>query len=122
MGYTGSMPFRIARPLARLLLAAMLTTFLSPSFGWHMHAEHHEIVPHVAHGDSQDDPPRGTDGGFDPHSSIGHLLGHLAMHAPRHIDAVPVLRPAAPVARAGLLLITAEFAPPYRPPLLRRLS
>lgn len=116
------MSYRTARSVAGLLLAAMLATFLSPSFGWHMHAEHHEIAAHAAHGGSGDGPHDGTDGGMDAHSSIGHVLGHLAMQAPQHVGVVAVLRPAAPGAHIGLLLITGEFAPPYRPPLFLRLS
>jgi hypothetical protein len=102
-----------------LLLVAMLATFLSPSFGWHMHAEHDEIAG-ASHGD--DDHHGGTDGAIDAHASIGHLLGHLAMQAPQYVNDIPVLRPAAPAALVRLLLITAESAPPYRPPLSFRLA
>ena len=108
----------MTRSVVRLLLAAMLATFLSPSFGWHMHAEHHEIAA-ASH---SDDDHHGEGGAIDAHASIGHLLGHLAMQAPPQVYDVPVLRPAAPAAQVRLLLITAESAPPYRPPLSLRLA
>jgi len=99
----------------------MLVTFLSPSFGWHMHAEHDEIVV-IAHNDGDEHQHGGGDVGHDAHTSIGHVLGHLAMQAPQQVHSVPVLRPAAPTAQVGLLLIISEFPPPYRPPLFLRLA
>lgn len=61
---------------SRVLLFAMLATFLSPSLGWQMVASHEQLehagvaVSVVDHEDDHHDHG-------DAHSSIGHLLTHM---------------------------------------------
>lgn len=72
----------------RMTLLLMLLTFLSPSFGWQMVANHEQLVhgpqppdfsahahDHCHHGDKADEVA-GHDH-EDAHSMIGHLLGHM---------------------------------------------
>ena len=98
--------------VARMVIAVMLSTFLSPSFAWHMHADHQELVATVdAH--SHHDEDRHD----DAHGSIGHLLGHLAMQvAPYAVQVLGDAR-AAPRAELAPQPIAFEFEPPDRPPL-----
>lgn len=63
---------------ARVLLFAMLATFLSPSLGWQMVASHEQlehagVVVSVAGHDHDDD----QDDHADAHSSIGHVFTHM---------------------------------------------
>ena len=119
------MRFRASRCFAHVLLAVMLATFLSPSFGWHMHAEHHEIVADAGapspYEDDGDHHP-GADGQGDAHTSIGHVLGHLAMHVPQHNVAAGGMVGVAPACEVPPALIASEVSPPYRPPLPARLA
>lgn len=101
--------------MTRLLLAVMLATLLSPSFAWHMHAEHEEIVAHGhEHGG---DEHAATDGAGGAHTSIGHLLGHLPMQMSRFEIPVALAEEVAPPAAASAPPPPAESPPPYRPPL-----
>jgi hypothetical protein len=113
--------------VARALLLVMLATFLSPSFAWHMHAGHHE-VEHSIHGDGHDhghdhDANRHGEGSAnDAHASIGHLLGHLAMHMSYVAPPIPAAARVAPAADMPRHAIASEASPPYRPPLEVRLA
>ncbi len=72
--------------IARFLLAVLAASFLSPEFGWAMHADHGALAHHAAdapvaadhhhpgHDHSGDDS---THDHRDPHGSLGHVLGHL---------------------------------------------
>ncbi len=63
---------------SRVLLFAMLATFLSPSLGWQMVASHDQLehagvaVSVAGHGHDDD-----HDDHADAHSSIGHVLTHM---------------------------------------------
>jgi hypothetical protein len=117
------MSWRLRQWVARFTLAALLATFLSPSFGMAMHATHDELsdmaVGLAASGEGHDHE-RGMPGKhdpLDPHSFIGHLLSHM----PFSVVAAFVLPPTQSIALP--LSITAERAvsgtvkPPFRPPL-----
>ena len=63
---------------SRVLLIAMLATFLSPSLGWQMVASHEQlehagVAVTVAGHDHDGD----HDDHADAHSSIGHVLTHM---------------------------------------------
>lgn len=103
-----------SRTLARLVLALMLATFLSPSFGWHAHAHHDEIV-----GESLVDD---HDHHGEAHSSIGHVLGHMSMQVVMPRIAIPAADDAAPSDEVAPLRLLSGTSPPYRPPLDRRLA
>lgn len=72
------MSFSIRLLTSRILLFAMLATFLSPSLGWQMVASHEQLehagmaisVAGHDHGDNHDEHA-------DAHSSIGHVLTHM---------------------------------------------
>lgn len=110
--------------VARLLLALMLVTFLSPSFAWHMHAEHHEIAAEArsAHGHDHDGDHATTDGSGDAHASIGHLLGHLPMQLSQFEVLILAAEDVAPLPEVSAPLLAAQTSPPYRPPLTIRLA
>jgi hypothetical protein len=99
----------VSRALARALLVVMLATFLSPSFGWHMHADHHEIVHASVINHDHDD--------HDAHASIGHLLGHLVMHAQPPVIHISAAGAVFPTAELPLPPLLSGSSPPYRPPL-----
>lgn len=111
--------------VVRVLLALMLATFLSPSFGWHVHAGHHEIEaatqPHD-HGHGHGDHPSGTQGDIDAHASIGHLLGHLPMQLMQSALFIPSVEAVAPDDAVPVPRIASDSSPPYRPPLHDRLA
>lgn len=116
------MRFLSTRPVARVLLAVMLATFLAPSFGWHMHAGHDEIAADVQslHGHEHDGEHHATDDdgqAGDAHESIGHLLGHLPMQMSKFEVVLPLAEDVAPSAAVSAPLIVSETSPPYRPPL-----
>lgn len=117
---------------SRLLLALMLLTFLSPSFGWQIVAGH-ELLERAAvaveadhhHGhehDHHDAAP--TDASLtheheheDAHSMIGHVLSH--MPATIFSAPVPLPVPHQPVMLGAELLLVLPTSPPdqpYRPP------
>ena len=110
--------------VARVLLALMLATFFSPSFGWHMHAGHHEIEaatqPHD-HGHGHSDHS-GSEGEIDAHASIGHLLGHLPMQLMQSALFIASAEAVAPDDAVAVPLIASDSSPPYRPPLRDRLA
>lgn len=120
------MPFRANKSVAHLLLAVMLATFLSPSFGWHMHADHHEIDAHAempAPHEHDGDEHAGMDGHGGAHASIGHLLGHLTMHVPQiGVFLSPEIISIAPDVVVLVLPIVSDSSPPFRPPLSVRLA
>ena len=120
------MRFARNRFVARLLLAVMLTTFLSPSFAWHMRADHHEILGEAHsehdHDHDVDHPDEATDDPVDAHASIGHLLGHLTMQSSRFEVLVLACDDIAPLADVRSPPLVAQTSPPYRPPLTIRLA
>lgn len=137
------MTCRLRLLTARLLLAVMLLTFLSPNFGWQVvaghellghpaaevadHDPHHDAgtrddhVPH-GHGGEHDEHERAASHGHDhedAHSMIGHVLSH--MPATTLSSALPAALPHQPVLRgAEPSLAIPSFPPdqPYRPPQL----
>lgn len=116
--------FRQFRWMACALVAVMAATFVTPSFAWHMHLEHHEIAGQAAQGDGHDEH-HGTpadDAPGDAHASIGHLLGHLTMQMSRFDVPLAAADRIAPSAEVPPQRLAAEPSPPYRPPLLRRLA
>lgn len=117
---------------SRLLLALMVLTFLSPSFGWQLVAGHellehasaavaadhphgHEHAPHdAAPADASSTHPHEHE---DAHSMIGHVLSH--MPATSFSAAVPLYAPHQPVMSGVELLLVLPTSPPdqpYRPP------
>lgn len=111
--------------VARLLLAVMMATLLSPLLGWHMQAEHHEFAAGPAspdHHHPAGDDHSGTDNHGDAHASIGHLLGHMPMQLSRFELFIPMLERLAPRDESVAPRIVAGTSPPYRPPLHIRLS
>lgn len=115
--------------VARVLVAVMLATLLSPSFGWHMHAGHHEIEAaadshDLGHGHDQGGHHSGDDGEgeIDAHASIGHLLGHLPMQLMQSALFIASAEAVAPDDAVPVPLMTSDSSPPYRPPLGNRLA
>ena len=114
-----------SRSIARFLLALMLATFLSPSFAWHMQAQHHEIAAEAeaGHGhDHEGDHHATGSGAGDAHASIGHLLGHLTMQIAQVGILIPASDDVAPAVDVSAPLLASETSPPYRPPLSVRLA
>lgn len=119
-----------SRTMARVLLALMLATFLSPSFAWHMHAQHHEIAAEAKSGHGHDHDgdhhPASNDAGdghaSDAHASIGHLLGHLTMQMSQFVVMIPPAQDVAPSLDVSAPLLVSETSPPFRPPLTVRLA
>jgi len=108
------------RSASRLVLAAMLFTFLSPSFGWQVNATHDEIEHAFAdvaveqgheHGSGTSDDHEG-----EAHGAIGHLLGHL----PAFLSSSPAVPDVPPVssyfAEIAPQWHRIAFEPPLRPP------
>lgn len=63
---------------SRVLLFAMLATFLSPSLGWQMVASHEQLEhASVAVSVAGHDHDGDHDDHADAHSSIGHVLTHM---------------------------------------------
>lgn len=111
--------------MSRVLLALMLATFLSPSFAWHMHAQHHEIATEAkaGHGHDHDgDHHAASNGAGDAHASIGHLLGHLTMQMSQFVVTIPSAEDVAPAVDVPVPLLVSETSPPFRPPLTVRLA
>ena len=113
--------------VGRVLLAVMLATLLSPTFGWHMHAGHHEIEAAADshdHGHDQGGHHSRDDGEgeIDAHASIGHLLGHLPMQLSQFELFIPSAEAVAPDDAVAPSLIGSDSSPPYRPPLHDRLA
>jgi len=108
------------RSASRLVLAAMLLTFLSPSFGWQLNATHDEIEHGFANaiGEHHHDGDSGTsdDHEGEAHGAIGHLLGHL----PAFLSSSPAV-PDVPPATSYFAEVTPEWhritpERPLRPP------
>lgn len=126
------MTSRLRLLTSRLLLAVMLLTFLSPSFGWQVVAGHdllsHEAVAeafeHSPHDhddghDGHDQPPAHGHEHEDAHSMIGHVLSHMPATTVSTI--LPAPKPHQPVLQRGELSLTIPSPPPdqpYRPPQL----
>lgn len=115
---------RLVDLASRLLLVALLATFLSPRFGWQSVASHDELA-HAdsavrAHADHHHAPDAHHDGHGDhddsAHGEIGHLLSHLPV-VPSDFKAAPP--PAAESAgfppRLSIVRV-ADLEPPYEPP------
>lgn len=120
------MPLRLFPWMACVLVAVMAATFVTPSFAWHMHLDHHEIADEAtpAQGDEHEAAHHGAadDTQGDAHASIGHVLGHLTMHLLRFEVAIAAADRISPSAEVPPQRLAAESSPPYRPPLLRRLA
>ena len=73
------MKHRVRLLASRVLLFAMLATFLSPSLGWQMIASH-EQLEHAGTSLSVLHHEGDHDDHGDAHGSIGHLLTHMPIH------------------------------------------
>lgn len=110
---------RWLRTSSRVVLAAMLITFLSPGLGWQLVATHDELehaFGHPAPVPAHDDGGAAEHEHHDAHGFIGHLLGHL----PAFLSAPPIL-PKADAAPSIFVEVAAvvrhvAFEPPFRPP------
>lgn len=119
-----------SRSISRFVLTVMLATFLSPSFAWHMHAQHHEIAAEAkaGHGHNHDGDNHiasndaGNTHASDAHASIGHLLGHLTMQMSQFVVTIPPAEDVAPAVEVPAPLLLSETSPPFRPPLTVRLA
>jgi hypothetical protein len=78
-----------SRSIARLLIAVLLATVLSPSFAWEStaraSAHGHDCIAPDATGDARDNAGpagshRGDEDSHHHHGCAGHLFGHLPMH------------------------------------------
>lgn len=112
----------------RLVLALMLLTFLSPSFGWQMVASHelleHESVAagldhhgHHDHDDLDEVPAPHEYKHEDAHSMIGHVLSH--MPATPFVAVLPLYVPhqlALEGSEPALVIPMSPPDQPYRPP------
>lgn len=107
-------PGSIRHCTARLLLALMLTSLLSPAMGWAMVADHHELAQ-AATAFGADGEHAHADG--DAHAWFGHVLGHLpgafAAEARLHLALTVEVELPEQLAVAAAFL----SAPPLRPPL-----
>ena len=77
----------VLRIIASLLLAVLLTTVLTPSFGWEASAGQgahgHDIVALADAGDahdSRDGDHRGDENAHHHHGCAGHMFSHLLAH------------------------------------------
>lgn len=63
------------------MLAVLAASLLSPEFGWAIHADHDALAHHESAAPAPADHDHsGGDASHDhrdPHSSLGHVLGHL---------------------------------------------
>ena len=114
--YTSDMFQRLSGSVSRIMLTAMLITFLSPGFGWHVNATHHEIEHGAVAAHQHDHDSDAAHHEDDAHGVIGHLLGHL----PAFLSSSPAIPRVAPVA-AAFTDVTVQWPrvstePPLRPP------
>lgn len=110
---------RLFRSVSRVVLAAMLITFLSPTLGWQLVATHDELEHAFGHPmpvQAHDEGGAAEHEHHDAHGFIGHLLGHL----PAFLSAPPTL-PKADQASSIFIDVAPVVAhvvlePPFRPP------
>ncbi len=129
-GYNAPMR-RALRSIARLLVAIMLATVLSPSFAWEAtagrSADGHEIVSPDAGGDAHEQDGHagshhGDEDSHHHHGCAGHSLGHLPVYITEVFAfAMPDLD------RDSLPESSADFSSPFperldRPPLAPTLA
>lgn len=105
----------------RLLIVAMLATFMSPSFAWQKLASHgaptYADVLAQGHADhDHDNVGHGHDHEESAHDQIGHILSHL----PVVMTSVLMLPPRATGAIAyparHCAILCADTDPPFKPP------
>lgn len=119
------MPQRALRKIVCLLIAVLLATVLSPSFGWESTASQAAHGHDVLALDDHDGPAGQHQGGEDSHhhhGCAGHLLSHLQAHlSDSFVLAAPDL--------AGVMLPepAADFSSPLparpdRPPIAPALA
>ena len=74
------MPPRVIRKIIRLLIVVLLSTVLSPSFGWEASASQaahrHDVLALDDH-DAPTGQHQGDEDTHHHHGCAGHLLGHL---------------------------------------------
>lgn len=72
---------RVSRKIACLLIAALLATVLSPSFGWESAASQaahgHDVMALNDHDDHGGPAGQGDEDSHHHHGCAGHLLSHL---------------------------------------------
>ncbi len=122
---------RARQLLTHCMLAMMLATFLSPTFGWGVVASHHQSVhgvggaetdTHHAHGHAFEHDhnrtgvPADVHEHPDAHASMGHLLSHLpaGLFEPPRLLVVPAAHAAIAFLTPPLPRTSPE--PPLRPP------
>jgi hypothetical protein len=110
---------RATSPIAHLLLAVMLMTFLAPGFGWHAHATHEEIAHSSLDrmGSQHHEHDADTSGHDDEaHGVIGHLLGHLPAFASDGARWEPTPPPSSEFREVIVQWPRISPEPPLRPP------
>jgi hypothetical protein len=112
---------RLLPLLSRVVLGAMLLTFLSPAYAWHRIATHDELehAPHdkaPAHVHDDGYPHPAEQEHHDAHGFAGHVLGHL----PAFLSEPPSLPQPTPMpaefAELAPVLPHVALEPPFRPP------
>jgi hypothetical protein len=110
------------RFIARLVLAVMLVTFLSPSFAWESLAAHDESGHAVAHSHAPEGAAAAQHGdGENAHEDGAHgLIGHLFAHMPAFHSSyvtVPSLVSSLPLqSYCSAATPTGALEPPLPPP------
>lgn len=120
---------RLRQSIARFTLAVMLATFLSPTLGWAMLANHGELS-HSATAltgtevDHDHAVPEDQDHGLpsdhdhaDPHSFIGHLFSHMPFSLAAGFELVPTGSVAIHLPMTADRIVSGSIKPPFRPPL-----
>lgn len=107
------------RRIARLTLALMLLTFLSPSFGWEMVAGHVELgCKATASAPASPCKPQPHEHVHeDAHTMVGHMLGFIPVNVADVLQQVLPRHRAVRYAAASRLRVPASPPDqPYRPP------
>jgi hypothetical protein len=110
---------RLMRRASRFVLAAMLVTFLSPSFAWQAVATHDELEHavtamadhHVHEADAQ-----AHEDEHEAHGFIGHLLGHMPVFVSACFTVPPSAATSAVCDYVAIDWPRISAEPPLRPP------
>jgi hypothetical protein len=110
------MRYRLRMATARLLVLAMMLTFLCPQLGWQMLASHDELEHVLASGDHDSHPHHDHEN--DAHGFLGHLLTHMPLIYTETATAAPVQRSAVEGRVLRIALHGRVADPPFIPPRL----
>ncbi|MDP2805856.1 MAG: hypothetical protein Q8O24_07920 [Gallionellaceae bacterium] len=114
---------KLTTSVLHLLLAVLLSTFMSPSFAWEMIDSHSDEIHLMASGDLDQHEDVAAhhhhhheSEGDSAHSQIGHLLSHLPGMIDQTLLTPTVIATSGGIPAGDYSLIEVETAPPYKPP------